>query len=132
MNQQINYTQEDRDRSIRTETEVKHIDTQVDVLKAETRQLVEVSRNQAFTISGILESMKDAKTFMHEVGQHSQRLNTIEQDLDRIKAVDERLQTLETKIDRVSFLGKVAWAVITTPALLALVILALQYVKMNS
>lgn len=136
--QQINYTQDDRDRLIRTEASITHMDSKVSALEQDTKDLVETSRNQAFTISGILESMKDAKAFMHEVGQHNQRLNTLESrvkecevernDFSKItKDADKRLDDIEKKLDRMAFLGKVVWTVVTTPAILAAVILGLQF-----
>lgn len=136
--QQINYTQDDRDRIIRTEAAVSHMDTKVDSLEKDTKDLVETSRNQAFTISGILESMKDAKAFMHEVGQHNQRLLHLEGRVKECETdrhgfakitvdADKRLDAIEKKIDRMAFLGKVVWSVVTTPAILAAVILGLQF-----
>jgi predicted nucleic acid-binding Zn-ribbon protein len=129
MEQNINYTQSDRDRSIRLESEVKHIDKAVKSMTDDTKDLVETSRNQAFTIAGILESMKDAKAFMHEVGQHNSRLTSLESRVDEVEDIDTRLSDIERKLDRVSFLGKVMWAVVTTPAVLAAVILGLQFMQ---
>ncbi len=140
MSQQINYTQDDRDRIIRTETAITHMDNKVDALERDTKDLVETSRNQAFAIAGILESMKDAKAFMHEVGQHNQRITILENrvkecEYDRADITtltndaDSRLNDIEKKLDRMAFLGKVVWGVITTPAILAAVILGLQFVQ---
>lgn len=139
----MDYTQDDRDRSIRTENEVKHIDVEVKALAVDVKSLVEASRNNAFTISGILESMKEAKTMMHTVGQHNQRIDTLEgrvlecaterreysRDLD---AVEARVTSLEQDKAKMTFLGKFAWAVVTTPALLAAVILGLQFMQTHA
>lgn len=58
--QSINYTQDDRDRTIRMEGEVKHISKTVDEHEKTLTEMLEVTRNQTYTISGILKVQEEA------------------------------------------------------------------------
>lgn len=126
---EVNFSQSDRDRIMKTEIEVDHIQSKMNGVESELEKVVEATRNNAYSVAGLLESMKDIKAFMQESSKDRSRLETVERDVstmkDQIKPVDE----LEKKIDRAVFLGKVAYSILTTPVAIYVLIAILDFFK---
>lgn len=122
MSAQINYTQDDRDRIVRMETNQEHLANTVDDIDRQLKSQVEIGRQNAETardlnasVKGLLEWSKDHKDTPRIQAEHGLRIAALEKDLAAVKADTSELKDA---LSKAMFLGKIGYTILTTPVLI--------------